>query len=153
MSAYADIETAISEAVKALLVANVAEAFQLDCPVVTFYDPMSIDEANRCVVQVPECHPVQEHAGNFEATVEVGIKAQWAQASVAEDLASHNARCRAFRSVLLSNTLAEEIEAQAGGKFSVWFVDPEKQMRTEVRENWYYSPTIFKIQGGFLEAE
>jgi len=62
MSAYADIETAISEAVKALLVANVAEAFQADCPVVTFYDPMSIDEANRCVVQVPECQPAQEHA-------------------------------------------------------------------------------------------
>jgi len=68
-----------------------------NCPVVTFIDPMSIDDANRIVVMSPDATTMVESPGNCEVTIEVGIKSQWAQPSMAADYAAHFQRVNVVR--------------------------------------------------------
>jgi hypothetical protein len=146
------IEMEIADAVKTVLVAEVESSIQEVCPVVTFYDPMSIDEASRCIVQTPTVQTAQEWSGNFEARIELGIKSQWTQATLAEDTATHAARVKAFRAVLLQSDFGDLLGV-AATTFSVWFVNPDAPMATDPRENWFYSELILTIQGGFKAEE
>lgn len=139
-----DIEVIVADMVAAYLQATLAAETQADCPVVSWHDPMSIDDANRVVVMVPQCVSAEENPGNYECTVEVGIKSQWSQPTVAADKESHFARVDAVRDALWTDTLVADLAAQST-VVGVNFVSPRRNHTTKIVDGFFYSETALTI--------
>lgn len=143
-----DAEMAVAQMVADYLTANVASFDASVCPIVTFFDPMSIDEANRVVVMVPSVSTDVAHPGSFVATVEVGIKSRWAQESVATDFENHFGRSNDVRDKLMVASPWTHLTAPAG--IGLHFVQPVRQFSTRITEDhWIYSDVTLTINGWF----
>lgn len=146
MSARYDIEGIVADTLSAYLSAQLGSGVTTTCPVVTFYDPMSVDEASRIVVLAPDAASREEAAGNFTVRVEIGIKSRWAQASAGTDWTTHMSRVNLVRGVLWDADLAASLHTEANGLIGVNFVQPERKITTDVREGWYYTPTTLTLE-------
>jgi hypothetical protein len=142
-----DVEIATAELVAAYLKGAVdEEVLPSDaCPVVTFFDPMSVDEADRVVVMVPSADTSTESPGNFNANVECGIKTQWKQKTLAADFGKHFARVKEVRDKLFPSDLIDQLIAASPNGLGVDFVQPRRQFITRISEGWIYSETAFQI--------
>ncbi|MDE2106984.1 MAG: hypothetical protein KGL39_57790 [Patescibacteria group bacterium] len=140
-------------AVQAYLQAKVSVDRQNVSPVVTFWDPMSIDEANRFIVMIESAEMQPESPANFKAKGVVTTKSRWAQKTIAADFKSHFDRVNWVRDPLMSPTLADDLTTQlnaSGGGVVVDFFQPKRQFATEkTLEGWVYSDTFFELNGFF----
>lgn len=152
-TAYLEPEFLLAGVVADYLRENVSQEIQSAAMIVDFTDPMSIDDANRIIVQVPSGSSDESHAGNGEFEVEIGIKSQWAQASINEDFAAHKARVREVRSWLWSATLAEDLNTAGGDVIGVDFVQPQRGFKSEVYDGWLFTDTTLKVHINLKEPQ
>lgn len=158
MSIRYDIEIATAQCLtsylQALLTAEIDDLpMQEKCPVVTFYDPMSIQEDDRIIVRVATSQSNAESPGNFAAAVELALKSQWKQPTLSADFARHFARLNALRSVIWVQGLAAELAPYTPAGFAVNFVDNTRQNQTEIMtNNLILSVTAFNLRGLAVET-
>jgi hypothetical protein len=114
-------------------------------PIVSFYDPMAVDDADRCVV-ICEGGKVPDYTlGNFELGVEVGLKTIWATPSLAADLEKHKLRLTSLRNILCIATadLITSLNAVAPVGFLVTYVNKGRDIKTSSNDegscNFYSS--------------
>lgn len=119
--------------------------------IVAFYDPMSVDEANRIIVQCPNGETMPESMANGSMTVEVGIKSQWTQKTIVADFAAHFARVAEVRDKLFPSDLIERLNAAAAAAvppitgIGIDYVAQGRKLHTDVREDWIYTETGFTM--------
>jgi hypothetical protein len=152
-----DYEWVAAGIIAAYLASKLTPAQQEVSPVISFFDPMYVDDANRIIVEVPNVETTPECPGNFKGTCKVTVKSQWTQAAGQQDLKDHRLRTKWTRDVLMSNTLAGDLTAIAnqapvegvdyvgGGGISFDFIQPKRHFETEMREAWAYSTVAFQF--------
>jgi hypothetical protein len=154
-----DIENAAADVVVAYLRSVVDAAIQNvddkdgnpQSIIVTFYDPMSVDEANRIVVRCPDGETMKESMANGGLSVEVGIKSQWKQPTIEADFEAHFARVAEVRDKLFPVDLIERLNAAAAAAdppitgIGIDYVAQGRKLYTDVREGWLYSETGFQM--------
>jgi hypothetical protein len=154
-----DIEWALAPAVAAYLGGKISPDIQSVSPVITFFDPMAVDEANRIIVEIPQAKTMKEARGNFSGTCKVTVKSRWAKPTVKTDFSAHFDRTNWTRDALMSPTLATDVQAaalvlataagQGSTGFNFDFQQPEISFQTDVREGWIYSEASFGFNGYF----
>ena len=146
MSTRLDIEGLVADTVCDYIKATLSAAIQATCPVVTFHDPMSIDDANRIIVMVPSGITPDYAPGNFSVSLEVGTKTQWSQMSMQTDWTNHMAAVSAVRNILWDDGLEAALDTQAADAIGFNRAMPDRRIATEVREQWYYTPTVVNLE-------
>lgn len=124
-----DSASAVAEYLKEVLLSGSFPDIQDECPVVTFYDPMSIDEANRIVVMIGSAQSRPEQAGAYIVDVEIGVKSRWSQATVKDDFKNHFDRAQAVREALWVKALADNLEQCAPEGLGINFVSPNRMLK------------------------
>lgn len=141
-------EYQLAVAMKAYLEDALDAADFTDCPVVTWFDPMAIDDGHRvvCICQTARTHDNQ--TGNFSAEIEVGVRTEWAQPTVQADTETHFDRVGQVRDALgpLPETLAAALASFCNAGFTVSYVDSQREYTTEVNEGNFYSSTKLSVE-------
>lgn len=127
------------------------------CSIVTFFDPMSIADDDRVVVMVPNAVTDSPDPGCFVATMDIGLKTLWAQATIANDFEVHFARLNDVRDKLMPVDLMNRLTPYLPDGMNLNFIQRSKQFSTHIAESstakWIYSGTIFTISGYFSEGD
>lgn len=155
-----DVETAAATLFANYLnaVASTQPGYVLDpaaCPIVTFFDPMSVADADRVVVMCPTATTDIPDAGRFQATMDIGVKTQWTQATITAQFKMHFARVNDVRDKLMLAplALATALVPYLPQGMAVDFVQPQKHFSTHIAESstskWIYSGTQLDIVGYF----
>jgi len=155
-----DVEWAAAPVFAQYLLNKLDPAIVASAPVITFFDPMSGDEAQRIVVTVLKGNSQKESPANYAFACKVTVKSRWAKSTVQNDMAAHFDRTNWVRDVLSANTLVNDLNAIAaaplsgvfvgGGGLVFDFIQPRRDFDTDVRENgWIYSDTLFGFNGFF----
>jgi hypothetical protein len=146
-----DVEQAAASVIAAYLQGSVAPTTSGPSPIVTYFDPMSVDEANRIVIFVPSGETMLECAGDGTLAIEVGIKSRWLQPTVNADFAAHWSRVKDVRDSLFPSDLATRLNNAAAAMnpamtgFVVNFIKPVRAFHTRVMDGWLYSETSFQM--------
>lgn len=128
------------------------------CQIVTFYDPMSIDDADRLTVMVPDSETDAPDPGCFSATVDIGLKTLWTQPTVKDDFCKHFARLNDVRDKLILQPadILTRISPYIPPGIELNRIQPRKKFSTHIAEStaakWIYSGTTFIINGYFIEG-
>jgi hypothetical protein len=154
-----DIEWALAPAVAAYLQGKIDPAIQAVSPVITFFDPMAVDEANRIIVEIPQAKTMKEARGNFSGACKVTVKSRWSKPTVKADFSAHYDRTNWTRDSIISPTLVTDLNSsalslataagQSSAGFTLDFQQPEIVFQTDVREGWIYSEATFNFNGFF----
>ena len=148
-----DIEWAAASGFALYLQSKIDAALQVASPVVTIFDPMAVDEANRFVVEIPKAQTMNEEMGNFNATCKCTVKSRWARVTVQGDLNAHFNRSNWLRDALMADSLVADLATlliAGGGGLVIDFIQPKKNMETVVQENGFiYSHFTFDFNGYF----
>ena len=146
-----DIEWVMAGIVVAYLTNKIDVALQEKSPVVTFFDPMAIEEDNRFVVEVPAAQTNQESPGNYEGSCKCTVKSRVTEATGAEDQKAHFNRTNWMRDVLMSSALLDDLNALAtAGEFVLDYIQPHRDFSTDAtKEGWIYSDIAFRFTGYF----
>lgn len=139
-----DLEIVVADCFANYLKSVVSGETQAACPVVTWTDPMSIDEADRIIVDVPSCSGSTEIKGNDDCTIHIGVKTQWAQATITEDRDRHFARVGEVRNALSVKSLAEELQPFSD-VVGINFVQPGWAQSSKVVEGFFHSETQITV--------
>jgi hypothetical protein len=144
-----DIEYALAETFKDYLTAKLDAADFVFWPIVTLYDPMAIDDANRVVCIVTDAELSEKQDGNFTAEIEIGVKTFWTQPDVATELAAHFDRVNQVRDVLSQSQeqFLTDLAAVAPAGMTITFANRRKKLSTAVNEANYYSTSTFTVHG------
>ena len=154
-----DIETAAAEMFAGYLKAlcSVADGYVMDakkCPIVTFFDPMSVDDADRLVVMCPDSDIDTADTGRFKATMDIGLKKMWTQPNIDEDFSVHFQRVKDVRDKLMAKDIIARLDPFLPDGMVVDFVQPRRQFKTHIAEStqakWIFSGTMFGIEGYFM---
>lgn len=152
-----DIEWASALIFTEYLKGIISSEIQTASPVITFFDPMAVDEADRIIVEIPNGKTMKESRGNFSAVCKVTVKSRWRKPSVSTDMAAHFDRVNWTRDALLNPALNDEttLAAIATTKnilgVAIQFQRPEISFSTDVREGWIYSEASFTFDGYIKE--
>lgn len=141
-----DSETASGQMVAEYLAAVLDPSTVAASPVVTFYDPMSIDEANRIVVMVPSVDTDPASPGNLSITVEVVVKTQWTEPTVANDRAAHFERVNDVRDKLMAANMPTWLTVYEPAGLGLSYVQPRRRFSTRIMEGWFVSETSIQLQ-------
>jgi hypothetical protein len=146
-----DIEWALAPVVALYLQGKISAAAQLISPVVTFFDPMAVDEANRFVIEIPSAATMAESPGNFSGTCQCTVKSRWTQKTLAADMAAHFDRSNWMRDALMSIALVNDLNTAAGNNagWRLDYIQPKREFSTVVAEGWAYSDVKFTFNGHF----
>ena len=120
------------------------------CPMVTFYDPMSVDDADRVIITVPHGETYAEQGGNFKAVVNTYQKTLWTQKTLADDMTKHFARVNEVRDKYFAPDIVDQMEILAPDGIAVLFVNPRMQFETKTlgeKGGWITSDITFELQG------
>lgn len=151
-----DVEWALAPLFAQELINLLPDDAKTVSPVVTYFDPMSVDEANRIVVEIPTVTLQPESPGNFGGTCKVTAKSQWTQKTVKNDFTSHFSRVSMLRQALLSDELMDDVNAlAAAGQIGITldYIQPKREFETKVAEHgWIYSDMTFRFTGFFPAA-
>ncbi len=152
------IEFAVSDLFQAYLQAlcSTQAGYVMDatkCPIVSFYDPMSIDDADRLTVMCPHADTDMVDRGRFAATVEVGLKTLWKQPTIQNDFSVHRQRLNDVRDKLMPLDILDRLTPYLPAGIALDFVQPVKNFDMHIAEstraNWIYSGTKFGVTGFF----
>lgn len=144
-----DVETALAQVFANYLQSTVEPAKLKDCPIVTFFDPMSVDDANRIIVFCPHCQSDPTTVGNFDARLEIGVKSQWTQENIKNDFDAHFQRVNEVRDKIWPAGLMAALQdsAVAVEGLLIEYVQPRRDMTTSIKkEGWLYSETGFQVR-------
>lgn len=142
-----DFETQAAQVVADYLSTGLDPAITNISPVVTFFDPMSIDQSNRIVVMCPNGSTLAEQPGNAEMQVEVGVKSRWLQATIAADFAAHFTRLNAVRALLFRRDAEFQSQLKAPHGIGVNAILNKREFSTQVyKEGWIYSETTLRVE-------
>ena len=152
-----DVETALSGLLVAYLgdlmdpaLACVPPATTAPCLIVDFTDPMSIDEANRIIVQVPTAKTTARMAGTWSARANVIARSRWTQATLKRDYAAHAERVNELRDKLCPADMVDRMAAYQPPGMTIVSVDPAREYSTRVFTNfWIESEAGFTVGGSF----
>lgn len=126
------------------------------CPIVTFFDPMSVDDADRLVVMCPDAVIDVNDRGCFAATIDIGIKTLWTQATIKKNFDIHFQRVNDVRDKLMPNDIIDRLTPFFPTGMVVNFVQPRRNFKTHIAESsaakWIYSSSVFDINGYFTAA-
>jgi hypothetical protein len=145
-----DMEPLVSAALVEYVKETVDPAILKDCPAVTFYDPMSVDDASRIVIQCHEGETLGDLPANFNATVECVVRSQWCQETLPADLQKHWDRVNKVRDTLFYPAMVEGINAKAVALAVTW-VAPRRGFHTSIMEGWAVSTTTLTLKGHFTD--
>lgn len=110
-----------------------------NCRCVTFYDLMSIDQANRIVVMVSAVQMDADMPGNGTAQIEIGIKSQWTQADLEADQAAHWVRVDAVENIFADAGIVAALQAQADTTLGINFIQPQRTRSTQLMDGWIFT--------------
>ncbi|MGN6552528.1 MAG: hypothetical protein ACTHLW_02185 [Verrucomicrobiota bacterium] len=148
-----DAEIVLSSAVAAYLSSILSKETKDRWPAVTFFDPMSVENADRIVVMVPSAMTMAEQPGKFVASVECVIKTEWKQATLAKNFQDHFACINETRDKLCPPDLMDRLNAVIEPGAELDFVQPARKFSTIVRTGWIASETVFEVDGFFKTEE
>ncbi|MEI8289578.1 MAG: hypothetical protein WCH99_08890 [Verrucomicrobiota bacterium] len=138
---------------------SVADGYVMEakkCPIVTFFDPMSVDDADRCTVMCPDADIDIADTGRFKATMDIGLKKLWAQPTIKADFDVHFQRVQDVRDKLMPIDIVTRLKPFLPDGMVIDFVQPRRQFKTHIAEStqakWIYSGTMFDIEGYFTAA-
>jgi hypothetical protein len=120
------------------------------CSIVTFYDPMSIDEADRVIVTVPDAETYPEQGGNFDATVEIYQKTLWTQKTIQAAMTLHFLRVNEVRDKLFAPDIIARMVGIEPAGLVVNFVNPRMRFSTKTIGDdggWIASETTLAVKG------
>ena len=140
-----DIEIAISQIVADFLTSVLDGDLLAACPAVTFFDPMSVDEANRIVVQIPDGETGADDPGTGAVMVNLVVKSQWKQAGGKEDMATHFDRVNKVRDQMMRADLKDQLNALAPSGVGIAFVQPKRSFHTTIRQGWTVSEDQIQV--------
>lgn len=136
---------------------NDEQNINTDCLIVTFYDPMSIDEANRIIVMCDEAETDVNDPGSVALSVEIGIRSRWRQDTIKADFDQHFARERELGKWIFDQTIVDKLEtarqmllvgADPGITTMIDFIQPKKYInRVTTTDYWIYYTIKFAVQG------
>lgn len=143
-----DPEYAVTELMRDFLKATLPEDIQATCPVVTFIDTIEVpEEAARFVVDVLISTNESHLPANFTANVELGVKSQWAQASIVADLALHQSRVSNLRTQFMQSDMLTLLQPYLPDGLALEYVQPRMQFTTrKFMEHWFESSTGLTLQ-------
>lgn len=140
-----DFEFALPQGFQAYLAAVLSDATTSVSPVVTWFDPMAVDDANRVVVFATRGTAPNNLSSNCDMSVEIGVKSRWAQKTLAADIAAHGARLSDVRNALLEQGLAGDADLQVPG-MGIINIDNTRQYESDVIDNgWIISKTTLTV--------
>ncbi len=137
MTQNLDIEWILAGVFVTFLQANATLIGVDSTQIVTWMDPMAVDSADRIIVTVPDGQTEEYFGGegNGQFTVEIGVKTQWAQATLeTSDVTNHRARVVAVRSLLWTDTLVADLTAAAAGVMGFNFIQPQRMLKSSVMD-------------------
>lgn len=120
------------------------------CPIVTFFDPMSVDSADRVIVKVPSADTMPECGGNFKATIEVYQKTQWHQATLKAEMLAHSQRINEVRDKLQSSQIIALMTPLMPAGLSITWVNPRMAFTLNTygdKGGWIASETTIMVAG------
>jgi hypothetical protein len=122
------------------------------CPIVTFFDPMSVDPEDRVVIFVPTGETDSAIGGNFLAEVEIYQKTQWSQIELQQNFSTHYARLKELRDKLFPINLASRLAPFAPSGLAIDYVNQKKSFATKIvgdEGGFIDNRTMLTIQGHF----
>lgn len=132
-----DAEMTLAQTIADYLNDVVYDPFRAASPIVTFFDPMSQDEANRIIVIVPSADTNVEDAATFMCEAEIGNKTILSQPTMQQDFADHYARVNAVRDKFYPTDLVSRLQAKAPDGFKINYVNPARKFVTQIGDYLY----------------
>lgn len=143
-----DHERAICETVAAYLEGVLDAALIAAAPVVSFYDPMALDDADRITVICERGETKASQPGNFTAQVEVGVKTRLEQPDMANVISTHFERVNAVRDVFSVADPAGDVSAHNVAGIEVTHIESVRRFSTDMgSEVFIYSKLELTIHG------
>lgn len=134
-----DIEKAVVETVVAYASATLDQDFVAGIPVVAFYDPMAIDDADRIIVSCEIGETKQSGPSNAVVQVEVGVKTRLEQPDMADAISGHFVRVNAVRDIFNVSSLEDELHENAADGIAITNVEPVRRFGTTMSDGSAYS--------------
>lgn len=125
-----DFEKAAAETVAAYLEAVLESTLQEAAPVVTFFDPMSLDDASRIVVICESGETKEAGPGNALVQVEVGVKTPWTQPTLSTDVSTHFERVNAVRDAFTVADPSAAVQAYSVSGIDLSHIDSVRRFET-----------------------
>jgi len=119
------------------------------CPIVNFFDPMDVDDADRVTVDVENADTDDTDSGRFEADVSIGVKTLWHQPSIGADMLLHFARLNDVRDKLMTANLVTLLAAYAPAGVVIDAVEHKKRLKSGKFKMFWFSQTIVTVKGFF----
>ena len=143
-----DIDSAVADAFVAYLAAKIDPALQNVSPVITIFDPMAVDEANRFIVEVKNWKTDPASPGMFTGQVKCVTKSRWNKPTWQADRIAHYDRFNWMTDVLMSSTLADDVSTNTAGVV-IDFIKPSREFTPVVHEGFIYSEILIEFAGYF----
>lgn len=146
MTQNLDIEWILAGVFVAFVQANISSGIITASQIVTWMDPMAVDEADRVIVTVPDGQSEDYMVANGQFNVEIGVKTQFAQATLQDqDVTKHRSRVIAVRSLLWTDTLIADLTAAAAGAMGFNFIQPQRSFKSQVMAQNLWSETGLRV--------
>ncbi len=142
-----DLEWKLSPLLASYFRKQLAKTTTDTSPVIAFFDPMAIDEANRIVIESPKALVDRSSADNFSAAVKITVKSQLGQIGTLEDLKAHFQRVNEVRGKLFGDTFCADVSALSA---EVVITDclPKFEFETDyTRVGFIFSETTITLNG------
>jgi hypothetical protein len=121
-----DYARPLSQALKDYLLPLIGD--DLTSLVVTWFDPMAVDENARIVCMATRGRTQVESPGNAQYEANVAVKTLWTQATMDADFTEHDRRVNIVFDKLMSATLADDLDAAIADGFGIDFVQPVRDL-------------------------
>lgn len=138
-----DFELVTCDTYANYLEAVIDEAVLSVCPVVTVFDDMSNDEADRIVVRCESGETKTSGPANAVCVVDVVVKTLLRQPSMQDDVTKHFERVNAVRDALTVADTDDAVNAYSEDGIAVDRIEPVRRFETR----------IVNGDGGFIESK
>lgn len=144
-----DHEFALSEAVKAFLIAELSAEVQATHNVVAWFDPAAWEQGqNRIVALCVDGSSQQVNLPNGDMVLEVGVKTVFAQASALESYTLHRTVTDIVRAALTkpTDTLVDALNAVAEKGFKIYYCANKRDWSSDANGSNIYSSVKFEVK-------
>lgn len=150
-----DIESAVAQVFVDYLIGIVDPAIQASCPIVGFFDPMSVDDSNRIIVHCEQAQSDPTSIGNFDGRVEIDVKSQWTDGpDIKQNFDDHFTRVNEVRDKIWSDKFAhdaatfQQLQSFTESGVMIEFVSPRRDCSVKIFKNpgWLLSTTAFQVR-------
>lgn len=141
------VEYVSANSIKAYLESVMDAAVLAACPVASWFDLMETGDDDRIVVFCPSANNRPEDPSSFMVEAQVMVKTQFAQATLAADIAKHFSRVNDIRNALLNPNLATALAALTDGdQLVIDDVNKAMQFATDTGEVFIASEAALQIK-------